>query len=81
MSIAKLLDPIFFIFALIAVFLLRSWWGTILVGVVLACVYQVLLGDSRGYAFAAAVIAMMTQAWVAFGIFCVVDTTRGRSST
>lgn len=78
MSIAKFFDPIFFILAFVAVYWLRSWWGVIVVGLVLACVYQGLLGDSRGYAFAAACIAMILQAWVSQGIYHLLRTVRAR---
>jgi hypothetical protein len=78
LSIAKFFDPISFVFALAAIFWLRAWWGVILVGLALACAYQALLGDARPYAFAAACIAMMMQAWLSFWIFRILNIVRVR---
>lgn len=78
MSVAKFFDPIFFILALTAVCWLRSWWGVILVGLLLACLYQALLGDGRGYAFVAACIAMMMQVSPSFGIYRTLHGFRGK---
>lgn len=76
MSVAKIFDPIFFVFAFGAVYWLRSWWGVLVVGLVLAFVYQIFLSDSRVYAFVAAYIAMTLQAWFSYGIYHKLGTSR-----
>lgn len=69
MAVAKFFDPIFFVLALIASYWLRQWWAVAITGFALACVYQLLLGQSGGQGFVAAWIAMTAQAAVAVAMF------------